>query len=92
MDHKTPPSKYSFRITPEMDFDTQTLKFTTEIDGFTKQITRESVCFKEKVVRETLIALGWTPPTEACNAELEAFLKKRKEVNEEIDRRCGFTT
>lgn len=58
-------AKYSFRIAPKMDFDSQTLQFTTEIDGMTKQITRESVCFKEKAVREMLIALGWTPPVES---------------------------
>lgn len=62
------PPKFSFRITPHMDFDSQTLGVTTEIDSMTKQITHESVCFKEKVVRETLIALGWTPPNTSIPA------------------------
>ncbi len=54
--------KYSLNIKPEMDWEAERLQFTTTIDGISKQIHRESVCFKEKAVRTTLIALGWTPP------------------------------
>ena len=54
--------KYSMAIKPEMDWSAERLQFTTTIDGISQQLIRESICFKERTVRETLIALGWTPP------------------------------
>lgn len=57
--------KYSLSINPEMDWEAEHLQFTTTVDGISRQLYRDSVCFKEKVVRETLIALGWTPPNDS---------------------------
>lgn len=57
------PYKLNFTITPHIDFTNQTLAFETKTWG--NQIQREMVCFKEKVVRDYLIALGWTPPPDS---------------------------
>lgn len=53
------PSKFEFKITPHWDAANAVLTFETNVSG---QIYQEAVSFKDRVVREKLIQLGWTPP------------------------------
>lgn len=53
------PNQFAFKITPHWDAANMVLTFETNVSG---QLHREAVCFKDRVVREKLIELGWTPP------------------------------
>ena len=54
--------RYKISITPEMDWSAERLQFTTKTEFWANKVIRESICFKDKVIRQTLITLGWTPP------------------------------
>lgn len=56
---------FKLNITPKWDPENQTLLFETE--GMFHDIHREMVCFKDRNVRERLIAIGWTPPPAASS-------------------------
>lgn len=58
--------KYSVKLTPTVDLEKQLLHmdFQSKFNGIASQISRETVNFKDKCVRQALIALGWTPPKE----------------------------
>jgi len=59
MEHQDTKIKFSFNCKPSFDFITLTLCFETDVCG---DVVKEFLSFKEARVRQTLIALGWTPP------------------------------
>lgn len=48
--------------TPSVDFEKGAI--TLEVQDWSGRITREIMQTKEHAIRQALIALGWTPPTE----------------------------
>lgn len=57
-----------FKMNHKLDLDKKTLELIEETDyemyGFQKQITRRIIDLEEEVIKEALIKLGWTPPSE----------------------------
>lgn len=56
--------KITQRIVPTMNWNSEVLTLSTEIDGMIQKMVTEQINFKEECVRKALIGLGWTPPKE----------------------------
>lgn len=56
------PATFEHRISWNLDVPNSTLEVTTHVPNM---VFKEIVDFKEEVVRNALIQLGWTPPKDA---------------------------
>ena len=56
-------NEINITIAPLLNIKDETLMFETITTGLIEQHFTECLNFKDKTVRETLIKLGWTPPT-----------------------------
>ena len=52
------------RLTPIIDKDNQLITIETKFDGLFKSSYKDIIDLKEKLVRNALIEMGWTPPNE----------------------------
>lgn len=55
-----PKTEFRLKVTPHWNAESETLTFDTE--GICGKIYRDICSFKDRVVRQKLIELGWTPP------------------------------
>ena len=58
-------SKMTTTVKPTFNYTTSdlTLVTTTKFDGMPDQVVSKVINLEEAAIRETLIKLGWTPPT-----------------------------
>jgi hypothetical protein len=62
---------YKFKLTPKVDFDACTVEIEEHIaspfDEVIGNYYKTIVNTKDKMIRDGLIALGWTPPEDGFN-------------------------
>lgn len=63
-------------IIPTMDWKNEILTLDVKTDGIIEHHFQEIVRFKDKAVREALIALGWTPPKDENHMKCSICIKR----------------
>ena len=54
--------KIKITMKPSFDMEKQILSIETFYNGALKSMTEDAISFKDKCVREAIVAMGWTPP------------------------------